>query len=290
MENKNILIIDDDPAMIKLFELIAKKAGFNVVSATNGSEGIKKLSQQDFILVITDLKMPVMNGIEFIKQARKIPKFINFPFVIVTGNFQEFSADVALLKNLTIMEKPIKQKDLQDLLNNTLKISSTTELSKIPTKELFTFLNEKLQKISSLMLEIITKSKPQIKILKEIPAESFFEGFYFVSHLISFENNKFGVVFNFDLNITKVITKELAEGKDFKTEIILECLSKVATSMMKKIAEGSPYPENFITSIPFFLLGSGENKTIFGTLNKNLLANIYAKNDKGILTIHILKI
>jgi two-component system, chemotaxis family, chemotaxis protein CheY len=71
VENKNILIIDDDPAMIKLFELIAKKSGLNVVSAADGAEGLRKLNQQDFLLVITDLKMPSMNGIEFIKQARK---------------------------------------------------------------------------------------------------------------------------------------------------------------------------------------------------------------------------
>lgn len=290
MENKNILIIDDDPAMIKLFELIAKKSGFNVVSATNGTEGLKKLNQQDFILVITDLKMPTMNGIDFIKEARKIPKFMNFPFVIVTGNFQEFSAEVALLKDLTIMEKPIKQKDLQELLDNTLKISSKESKSQIPPSEINSFIMEKLQKNSSLMLEIITKDKPEIKILKEIPKDSFFEGYYFVSHILNFENNMLGIIFNFDLGISKNITQELAKEKEPNPEIILECLSKVTISMMKKIPENSPYAKDFVPSIPLFLLGNGENKNIFGTLNKNFLANIYAKNSKGVLSIHILKL
>lgn len=290
MENKNILIIDDDLAMIRLFELIAKKAGFNVVSASNGIEGLKKLIQQDFVLVITDLKMPSMNGIEFIKEARKIPKFMNFPFVIVTGNFHEFSAEVALLKDLTIMEKPIKQKDLQELLNNTLKISSKESKSQIPVAELDIFLIDKLQKISSLMLEIIIKNKPEIKILKQIPEDTFFEGYYFVSHLLNFENNKIGIIFNFDLDVSKNITLELAKGKELNSVIILECLSKVAISIMKKIPENSPYSKSFVPSIPLFLVGNGENKNIFGTLKKNFLANIYAKTSKGTLTIHILKL
>lgn len=290
MENKNILIIDDDPAMIKLFELIAKKAGFNVISATNGVEGLKKINQQDFILVITDLKMPIMNGIDFIKEARKIPKFMNFPFVIVTGNFQEFSGDVALLKNLTIMEKPIKQKDLEELLDHTLKVPSKKGALEIPAAEIDSFLLEKLQKISSLMLEIITKSKPEIKILKDIPEDSFFEGYYFASHLLNFENNKLGIVFNFDIGISKSITEELAKGKESNPEIIIECLSKVAISMMKKVPENSKYSKDFVPSIPLFLFGNEKNKNIFGTLKGNLFANIYAKNEKGTLVIHIIKL
>ena len=289
MENKNILIIDDDPAMIKLFELIAKKSGFNVVSAADGSEGLRKLNQQDFILVITDLKMPSMNGIEFIKQARKIPKFMNFPFVIVTGNFQEFSAEVVLLKDLTIMEKPIKQKDLQELLNNSLKISSGKVASKIPAEEIELFITQKLQSNSSLMLEIITKSKPEIKILRKIPRDTFFGGYFYVGHLLTFENQSYLVVFNFDLGISKNITEELAKEKDSKPEVMLECLSKVAVSMMKKIPENSPYSNDFPPSPILFLLGNAESKNIFGTLQDNFLSNIVAKNAKGSLIIHIIK-
>ena len=290
MNNESILIIDDDPAMITLFELIAKKSGLTVVSAKNGAEGLRKLNQQDFVLVITDLKMPSMNGIEFIKQARKIPKFMNFPFVIVTGNLQEFSSDVVLLKDLTIMEKPIKQKDLQELLNNTLKISSEKPVPKISNDEIQLFLTKKLQSISALMLEIITKSKPEIDTLKKVPKESFFGGYFYVGHLLSFENETIAIVFNFDLGISKNITEELAKEKEPKPEVMLECLSKVTVSMMKKIPENSPYSNNFPSFTPLFLIGNGESKNIFGTLQDNLIANIIAKNDKGSLMIHIIKV
>lgn len=289
MKNKNILIIEDDSAMVKLFELIAKKSGFNVISASNGSEGLKKLSQQEFLLVITDLKMPIMNGIDFIKQARKIPKFMNFPFVVVTGNLTEFSADVALLGNLTLLEKPLKQKELQELLDNTLKITSGETVSTVPEEEVISFLKIKLPKISSLMLEIITKIKPQLNILEKVPENSFFEGNYFASHLLIFQNLKLGIIFNFDKGISEAISSEIAKGNTLTPEVILESLSKVSIAMMKKIPENSPYASTFTPSIPIFLIGN-ENKNLFGTLKNNFVANIYAKTDKGILTIHLLKL
>ncbi len=274
--------------MVKLFELIAKKSGFNVISASNGAEGLKKLNKQEFILVITDLKMPIMNGIEFIQQAKKIPKFMNFPFVIVTGNVKEFSADVALLGNLTLMEKPIKQKDFQELLDNTLKLTSGETVSTVPEEEVITFLKFKLQKISSLMLEIITKMKPQLNILENIPENSFFEGQYFASHLLIFQNLKLGIIFNFDKGISEAITNEIAKGSTLVPEVTLESLSKVSIAMMKKIPENSPYAGVFSPSIPISLIGNGNNG-LFGTLKNNFIANIYAKTEKGILTVHLLK-
>jgi two-component system, chemotaxis family, chemotaxis protein CheY len=289
VKNKNILIIEDDSAMVKLFELIAKKSGFNVISASNGSEGLKKLSQQEFILVITDLKMPVMNGVDFIKQARKIPKFMNFPFVVVTGNLKEFSADVALLGNVTLLEKPLKQIELKELLDNTLKISSGETVSTVPEEEVISFLKFKLEKISSLMLEVITKIKPQLNILEKIPENSFFEGHYFASHLLIFQNLKLGIIFNFDKGISDAIASGIAQGNTLTPEVVLESLSKVSIAMMKKIPENSPYAGTFTPSIPISLIGN-ENKNLFGTLKNNFIANIYAKNEKGILTIHLLKL
>lgn len=290
MQNKNILIIDDDPAMIKLFELVAKKEGFNVIAAADGAEGLKKFYKQEFVLVITDLKMPVMDGIEFIKQARKSPKFMNFPFAIVTGNFKEFSAEVALLKNLTIMEKPIKQEDLKALLHNSLLDYSKDEKSTVPIDEVQSFVVEKFQNISSLILEIITKSKPEIKLLKEVPPDSFFQGYYYVSYLLNFGNHKIGVILNYDLGLAKSITEALLKGSEPNPALIFECLKKVGLSMMKKVPENSPYSEHFNTPIPLLLFGSGEGKIIFGSLQNNFLANIYAKNEKGTLGIHLLKL
>ncbi len=290
MENKNILFIEDDPAMIKLFELIVKKFGFNVISASNGAEGLKKLNQQEFILVITDLKMPIMNGVEFIKQARKIPKYMNYPFIIVTGNLKEFSADVALLGNLTIMEKPMKQTDIQELLENRLKFYSEEAVPTIKSEEIFTFLLDKTQKISSLVLEIITKSKPELKVLEKIPVDSFFQGNYFSSYLLLFQNQRIGIVFNFDEKISKSIASEIAKEIELKPEIILECLNKVTVSMIKKIPENSPYSTIVAPAIPIGLYGSDTKTVIFGTLKENLIANIYAKTEKGSMVIHLLKL
>jgi two-component system chemotaxis response regulator CheY len=55
-----------------------------VIGAGDGSEGLAQFRQEPVHLVITDLNMPVMNGIEFIKQLRKMPKGAGVPVIMLT--------------------------------------------------------------------------------------------------------------------------------------------------------------------------------------------------------------
>ncbi|HPR84329.1 MAG TPA: response regulator [Candidatus Paceibacterota bacterium] len=84
MEEKiTLLYVDDEPMNLKLFEINFRKK-FNVLTAESGNEGLEILkSNSEIIIVISDMKMPGMNGIEFIKKAK-----INFPkirYFILTG-------------------------------------------------------------------------------------------------------------------------------------------------------------------------------------------------------------
>lgn len=67
-----ILLVDDDREMREFLEILLKKEGFQVKSAEKADRALKYLSQQKYDLVITDLKMPKMDGIEFLKRIREI--------------------------------------------------------------------------------------------------------------------------------------------------------------------------------------------------------------------------
>ena len=65
-----ILVVDDEPVVVKSCERILTPEGYAVESASNGNEAIGKLGKDSFDLVITDLKMPDIDGIELIRWIR----------------------------------------------------------------------------------------------------------------------------------------------------------------------------------------------------------------------------
>jgi two-component system, response regulator, stage 0 sporulation protein F len=83
MEKITLLYVDDEPMNLMVFKINFKNT-FDVITAESGMEGLEKLSANNQITVaISDMKMPGMNGIEFIQEAKK--RFPNISFFILTG-------------------------------------------------------------------------------------------------------------------------------------------------------------------------------------------------------------
>lgn len=79
-----ILAIDDTATLRGLLCLCLRDAGHEVVEAENGAEGIAQFERHQPQLVITDLNMPVMDGIEFTRACREHPDGLSTPIVILT--------------------------------------------------------------------------------------------------------------------------------------------------------------------------------------------------------------
>lgn len=79
-----ILIVDDDKTTRKLLSIYLKGSGFNVVTAENGLDAIEKLGMDNINLVMTDLNMPYMDGIELVKNIRSDPNLSHIPVLMVT--------------------------------------------------------------------------------------------------------------------------------------------------------------------------------------------------------------
>jgi two-component system chemotaxis response regulator CheY len=67
-----VLTVDDSEPMRKMLAIVLKAGGYNVDSACHGAEGIEIFGQARHDLIITDINMPIMHGIEFIEQIRRI--------------------------------------------------------------------------------------------------------------------------------------------------------------------------------------------------------------------------
>lgn len=84
-----VLIVDDDKTTRKMLSLILKNKGYDVVTAENGIEALQKLGLEQINLILTDMNMPYMDGIEFTKQVRANQDFCNIPIVMITTEADE---------------------------------------------------------------------------------------------------------------------------------------------------------------------------------------------------------
>ncbi len=86
---KTVLLVDDSTSMRQLVGFALKDAGFDVIAAIDGKDAMGKLNGTKLALIITDLNMPNMNGIDFIKQVRLREGYKFTPIVMLTTESQE---------------------------------------------------------------------------------------------------------------------------------------------------------------------------------------------------------
>ncbi len=89
--SKNVLTVDDSPSLRQMVAFTLKGAGYRVVEAADGRDGLAKARAEHFELVLTDQNMPQMDGLQLIEALRAIPDYKRVPIVMLTT---ESSADM----------------------------------------------------------------------------------------------------------------------------------------------------------------------------------------------------
>jgi two-component system chemotaxis response regulator CheY len=85
-----VLVVDDFPTMRRIVKNILKQIGFeNIDEAENGKDAFKKLKSGDYGLVVSDWNMPVMDGLEFLKNIRNDSQLKDIPFLMVTAEAEK---------------------------------------------------------------------------------------------------------------------------------------------------------------------------------------------------------
>ena len=82
--SKTILSVDDSASVRQMVKLTLTGAGYQVVQANDGSEGLTKARESQVDMVMTDLNMPVMNGLALIRELRKLPSYKGVPILFLT--------------------------------------------------------------------------------------------------------------------------------------------------------------------------------------------------------------
>ena len=118
--HEKILVVDDEKNVRVLFERILAKEGYEVECAASGSEAIDKLANNSFDLVVTDLKMDGIDGLDLIRKGKRTNQAI--PFILISGYGTAQTAVSAAQEGADVyLMKPIDMKDLKLAVKRALR-------------------------------------------------------------------------------------------------------------------------------------------------------------------------
>ena len=86
---KTILIVDDSASVRQVVSITLKGAGYDVIEGRDGVDALSKLTGQKINLIISDVNMPNMDGITFVKEVKKLPNYKFTPVIMLTTESQE---------------------------------------------------------------------------------------------------------------------------------------------------------------------------------------------------------
>ena len=111
--SKTILSVDDSASTLQMVKLTLAGAGYQVVQAGNGAEGLAKARGTPVDMVLTDLNMPVMDGLTLIRELRKLASFKGVPIVFLTTESDPAMKQQAKAAGATgWITKPFRQEQL----------------------------------------------------------------------------------------------------------------------------------------------------------------------------------
>src|SRR3990172_1423329 len=119
---EKILIVDDEQVIVDVMEAILSTEGM-IEKAANGSEALEKLREKYYAAIISDVNMPVMDGVDFYKRAVELYPSINKRFLFFTGRLDEKQVEFFEINNLQYIQKP---SNLKDIRSKVVEILSTS--------------------------------------------------------------------------------------------------------------------------------------------------------------------
>jgi CheY-like chemotaxis protein len=122
---KKILVIDDEELIIKSLKKLLEKNGFTVFVAKKGQDALVMIEEEDFDLIIVDIRMPGMNGVETTQSIYKIlekKKHKKLPTIFITGYVDEgIEKEAKALKPVAYIYKPFDIPELVDKIKEVLR-------------------------------------------------------------------------------------------------------------------------------------------------------------------------
>jgi two-component system chemotaxis response regulator CheY len=119
-----VLVVEDSPTMRQLIVFALKRIrGFQISEANDGVDGLKKLSAEKYDLIVTDINMPIMDGLKLVSMVRNDPNYKETPIIIITteGATEDRERALALGANEYIT-KPIQTTQILETVKKLMNV------------------------------------------------------------------------------------------------------------------------------------------------------------------------
>ncbi|MDO9305529.1 MAG: response regulator [Sulfuricurvum sp.] len=238
MQNKmliSVLIVDDEQSILALLEKMIGKRIQHIHTASNGEEALLCFKNNTIDMIISDLKMPLMDGIELLKQVRAID--INIPFILCTALADHNALINAIEHGISsILSKPINTKVLFEKIEKVASDKETKELAAIAMQvkdnflanmshEIRTPMNAILGFIPLIQIKYLALTEGLILNLEDAIVDKDYDKISFASHTLK------GVAANLRLipiyEITNEIEKASQSSYDIDYPVKLSHLKKI---------------------------------------------------------------
>lgn len=121
----NILVVDDEEGLRQILRFVLERQGYNVLEAVNGKLALDAMKNSAIHLIISDVKMPVMGGVELLDETKKVSKA---PFILMTGFTDLFESQMAYkLGADAFLPKPFQTSEVKTTVAKLLKDAKVDE-------------------------------------------------------------------------------------------------------------------------------------------------------------------
>jgi DNA-binding NtrC family response regulator len=110
-----ILVVDDDLDLLKALKFCLQTIGCEVLTAANGIEAFELLTRENVTLVLTDIRMPRLDGMALLEAINKMES--NVPVVVMTGEGVATERDVIKRKGLMLLRKPFEIRQIHEIIS-----------------------------------------------------------------------------------------------------------------------------------------------------------------------------
>lgn len=124
MSSYKVLVVEDSPTMRQLIVFALKRIrGFQISEANDGVDGLKKLSADKYDLILTDINMPIMDGLKLVSMVRNDPNYKETPIIVITteGATEDRERALALGANEYIT-KPIQTMKILETVKKLMNV------------------------------------------------------------------------------------------------------------------------------------------------------------------------
>ena len=128
-----ILVVDDEAHILHVVSLKLRKAGYEVITAEDGEEGLSVAIEQQPDLIITDYQMPFMTGLELCIELKKQDETRDIPALMLTARGFSLAADDLDQTNIAgVISKPFSPRDVLDQVQDLIAQGNTPEVADTP--------------------------------------------------------------------------------------------------------------------------------------------------------------